>query len=186
MKELLERAWWMLAVRGAIAVLFGILAMLWPGLTLLWLVVLFAAYAFVGGASAVAAAWKNPAGDENRWLILLLGLVSLGAGAIAVIHPALTALVLVLIMGANALATGILDIAAAIRLRKAIAGEWLLILAGLVSILFGVLVFLFPGAGALALVWLIGIYAIATGVLLLTLAFRARAWLKKSSELRQA
>lgn len=91
-------------------------------------------------------------------------------------QPALTALVLVLVMGANALVTGVLDIAVAIRLRKTIEGEWLLIAAGIASIIFGILVFLFPGAGALALVWLISAYAIATGILLLGLAFRARGW----------
>ncbi|HYE35782.1 HdeD family acid-resistance protein [Methylocaldum sp.] len=185
MKELLEQAWWMLAVRGAIAILFGILALIWPGLTLLWLVVLFAAYALISGASEVAAAVKNRARNENWWLILLLGLVSLGAGVIAVFHPDLTALIFVLLMGANALATGVLDIASAIRLRKVMEGEWLLILAGVVSILFGILVFLFPGAGALALVWLISFYAVVTGVLLLTLAFRARAWMR-TGELRHA
>jgi uncharacterized membrane protein HdeD (DUF308 family) len=185
MKELLEQSWWMLAARGAIAVLFGVLALVWPGLTLLWLVILFAAYALAGGGIEVYAAWKNRARDENWWLILLLGLVSLGVGVIAVFHPALTALVLVLLMGANALATGILDIAAAIRLRKVIENEWLLILAGLVSVAFGILVFLFPGAGALALVWLISLYAIITGALLLTLAFRAREWVK-TGELRHA
>jgi uncharacterized membrane protein HdeD (DUF308 family) len=95
---------------------------------------------------------------------------------IAILSPGLTALALVLVMGANALIVGVLDIAAAIRLRKVIQGEWLLILAGIASVVFGVLVLLFPGAGALALVWLISVYAIVTGVLLLALAFRARAW----------
>lgn len=114
--------------------------------------------------------------DEKWWLILLLGLVSLGAGVSAILLPGLTALVLVLVMGANALVTGVLDIAVAIRLRKAIRGEWLLILSGSASLVFGVLVFLFPGAGALALVWLIRVHAIVTGVLLLALAFRVRAW----------
>jgi uncharacterized membrane protein HdeD (DUF308 family) len=176
MKELLEQSWWMLAVRGAIAVLFGIVAALWPGLTLLWLVILFAAYAFVTGGATVYGAWKHRTQDDDWWLILLLGLVGLGAGVIAAFHPALTALVLLLLIGANALVTGVLDIAGAIRLRKVIEGEWLLALAGFLSIAFGILVFLFPGAGALALIWLISLYAIAEGVLLLILAFRARAW----------
>ena len=176
MNELLLRSWWMLALRGAIALLFGVLAVLWPGITLLWLAALFAAYALIGGAVSVIGAVKNRESDEEWWLILLLGLVSLGAGVIAVLHPGLTALVLVLIMGANALVIGVLDIAVAIRLRKVIRGEWLLILAGIGSIVFGVLVFLFPGAGALALVWLISVYAVVTGVLLLALAFRARMW----------
>jgi uncharacterized membrane protein HdeD (DUF308 family) len=178
MNELFLQSWWMLALRGAIALLFGVLAVLWPGITLLWLAALFAAYALIGGAVSIIGAVKNRKSDEEWWLILLLGLVSLGAGVIAILHPGLTALVLVLIMGANALVTGVLDIAVAIRLRKVIRGEWLLILAGIVSIVFGVLVFLFPGAGALALVWLISVYAIVTGVLLLALAFRARTWVR--------
>ncbi len=170
----ISRTWWMFALRGAVAMLFGVLALVWPGLTLLWLVALFAAYALLGGGASVVGAFQSRKSDDHWWLALLLGLVSLGAGVIAILHPALTALVLVLLMGANAIATGVLDIALAIRLRKAIRGEWLLVLAGIVSIVFGVLVFLFPGAGALALVWLISVYAIASGVLLLIVAFQLR------------
>jgi uncharacterized membrane protein HdeD (DUF308 family) len=176
MNRLLSQAWWMLALRGVIALLFGILAFLWPGLTLLWLVTLFAFYALISGAVSIAGAVKNRGSDREWWLILLLGLVSLGAGILAILRPTLTALVLVLVMGANALAIGVLDIAVAIRLRKAIKGEWLLILAGLASVAFGILVFLFPGAGALALVWLVSAHAIATGILVLGLAIRARSW----------
>jgi uncharacterized membrane protein HdeD (DUF308 family) len=176
MQELLLQAWWMLALRGAIALLFGVLAVLWPGLTLLWLVALFAAYALLSGVVSVIGAVRNRQSDEKWWLILLLGLVSIGAGVIAIVYPDLTALLLVLVMGANALVMGVLDIAIAIRLRRAIQGEWLLILSGILSVVFGVLVFLFPGAGALALVWLISTYAIVTGILLLALAFRARSW----------
>src|SRR6266436_3709093 len=176
MDELLLRLWWMLALRGVIALLFGVLAIVWPGLTLLWLVALFAAYALLGGAASVIGAVRHRHSDEKWWLILLLGLVSIGAGVSTIFYPGLTALVLVLVMGANALVTGVLDIAVAIRLRKAIRGEWLLIVTGIISIVFGVLVFLFPGAGALALAWLISVHAIVTGVLLLALAFRVRAW----------
>jgi uncharacterized membrane protein HdeD (DUF308 family) len=164
----------MFALRGVVAIVFGVLALAWPGITLLWLVVLFAAFALINGAASAAGALRNRSGDEHWWLALLLGLVSLGAGVIAIVSPGLTALVLVLLMGANAIGTGVLDIALAIRLRRAIRGEWVLILAGVVSIAFGVLVFLFPGAGALALVWLISVYAIASGVLLLAVAWRLR------------
>lgn len=181
MNELLARAWWMLALRGVIALLFGILALLLPGLTLLWLVALFAAYALIGGIASAVGAVKNRQSDREWWLILMLGLVSVCAGIVAVFEPLLTALVLVLVMGANALITGVLDIAVAIRLRKVIEGEWLLIAAGFASVVFGVLVFLFPGAGALALVWLISAHAIATGVLLLALAFRARGWARTAA-----
>ena len=176
MNELLARSWWMLAMLGVIAMLFAVLALVWPGLTLLSLVVLFAAYALSGGIMWIMGAIRHRKSGEDWWLVLLLGLVSIGAGLIAIFHPELTALVLVLVMGANALITGVLEIVAAIRLRKEIQGEWLMILTGIIAIAFGVFVFLFPGAGALALVWLISLYAAFTGALLLALAFRARVW----------
>lgn len=185
MNDLLMRSWWMLAAFGVISMLFAVLVLVWPGLTLLSLVALFAAYALFGGIMWVIGAVTNRKSDEEWWLILLLGLVSIGAGVIAILHPELTALVLVLVMGANALIMGVLDIAVAIRLRKEIRGEWLLGLTGIVSIVFGILVFLFPRAGALALVWLISFYAASTGALLLALAFRARAW-ARAADLREA
>lgn len=175
MNETLLRSWWILALRGVIAIAFGVLALIWPGLTLLALVALFAAYALLTGAISVFGAIRNRKRDDEWWLLLLLGLVGIGAGVIALIHPGLTTLVLVLVIAANAIVTGILDIAAAIRLRKAIRDEYLLTLSGVASILFGVLAFLFPTAGALALVWMISLYAIITGVLLLAVAFRLRA-----------
>jgi uncharacterized membrane protein HdeD (DUF308 family) len=171
--------------RGAVALLFGGLAVLWPGLTLLWLVAMFAAYALVGGGAAIVGAVKNRHSERGWWLVLLLGLTSVAAGIIAIFYPGLTALALVLVMAANALVTGVLDIVVAIRLRKIVQHEWLLILNGVAAIVFGVLVFLFPGAGALALVWLISLYAIFTGVLLLALAWRARAWGTNIPELRK-
>jgi uncharacterized membrane protein HdeD (DUF308 family) len=180
MDQLLLKSWWMLALRGAAALLFGILALIWPGMTLLVLVALFAAYALISGGVSVVAAIRNRSSDKGWWLILLLGVVSLAAGVIAVFNPGITILVLVLIMGANALVTGILDIVVAIRLRKQIEREWLLALAGVVSIVFGLLVFLFPAAGALAMVFMVSFYATLTGILLLTLAFRARKWVKRS------
>jgi uncharacterized membrane protein HdeD (DUF308 family) len=112
--------------------------------------------------------------NEDWWLLLLLGLVSIGAGVIAIVQPSVTALVLVLLMAANALVTGVLDIVMAVRLRKVMRDEWMLVLSGAASIVFGIAVFLFPTAGALALVWLISLYAVVTGVLLLAVAFRVR------------
>jgi uncharacterized membrane protein HdeD (DUF308 family) len=176
MNELLSKSWRGLAVRGTVSVLFGILVALWPGLTLVWLIVMFAAYAVIGGLVSVTTAVQNRKGTEGWWLVLLLGLVSIGAGGLAIMLPHLTALVLVLLIGATALTTGILDIAMAVRLREVIHGEGLLFLNGFVSVMFGISVFFFPGAGALALAWLISIYAIITGGLLLLLAWRARSW----------
>jgi uncharacterized membrane protein HdeD (DUF308 family) len=173
MKKSLAVSWWVLALQGAGALVFGVLALVWPGVTLIVLVALYSAYALITGAGTTVAAVKNRARKGWR-LMLLLGLVSLAAGVLALIYPALTALALVLIMGASAIVHCVLQVAMAIRLRKEIRGQWLLGLAGFVSLLFGGFVLLFPGPGALALVWLIAVHAITIGVLLLALAWRAR------------
>ena len=173
MKKWLAVSWWVLALQGAGALVFGVLAFAWPGITLIALVALYAAYALIIGAGSTFAALKNRARKGWR-LMLLFGLASLAAGVLALIYPALTALALVLIMGVTAVVQGVLQLSMAIRLRKEIRGEWLLGLAGIVSILFGGFVLLFPEPGALALVWLIGLHAITIGVLLLVLAWRAR------------
>lgn len=175
MTDSLMKSWWILALRGVFAILFGVLAFLWPGITLLTLVALFAAYALLGGVASIAGAVANRRRDEDWWMPLLIGLVGVGAAIISVIHPGLTALVFVLLVGAHALVTGALDIAFAIRLRKIIHDEWLLVLSGVASIVFGALVFLFPSAGALALIWLISLYAVLTGALMLGLSLRLRA-----------
>jgi uncharacterized membrane protein HdeD (DUF308 family) len=176
MRQLFANSWWVLALRGAAALLFGILALAWPGVTLLFLVALFAAYAIVSGGVALVGAIRNR-GDRGWWLVLLLGLVSLAAGVLAIFYPAITALALVLLMGANAVVSGVLEMALAVRLRREIEGrgEWLLGIAGFVSILFGVFVLVFPGPGALALVWLVALHAITIGILFLIAAFRLRS-----------
>lgn len=177
MNETLLKSWWMLAVRGVIAILFGVLAAILPGLTLLWLAILFAVYALLGGAVWVFGAVRNRANDTYWWLLLLLGVVSIGAGVIAASNPALTSLVLILLIGANALITGVLDVVVAIRMRRYLRSEVLFVLSGVASILFGLVVFLFPaGAGALALVWLISMYAVVSGILLLGAAYQVRIW----------
>lgn len=176
MNELLARSWWMLALQGALALTFGILALVWPDATLIVLVAFFAAWALLGGAASVTAAIQHRKTDAGWWLVLLLGVVSLAAGLIAIFNPGITILALVLVMGVNALITGVLQIVVAIRLRKQIEREWLLALAGVVAVIFGVLVVLFPAAGALAMVWLVSFYATFTGILLLALAFKARKW----------
>ncbi len=177
MNETVLRYWWMPALRGVIAIAFGVLALALPAITLLWLVALFAAYALFGGIVWIVGALKNRKADDHWWVLFIAGLAGVGAAVIALVHPGITALVLVLLIGANALVTGVLDLVIAIRLRRRIHGELLMVLSGLASIVFGVIVFMYPlGAGALALVWLVGFYAIATGVLLLALALRVRSW----------
>jgi len=169
-------SWRVLALRGAAALIFGVLALVWPGITLLLLVALFAAYALVSGGAALVGAIRNRDADRQWWIVLLLGSASLAAGALAILLPGLTALALVLLMGANAVVNGVLEIVWAVRLRHRIQGEWLLGLAGLLSIVFGVFVLLFPGAGALAMVWLIAVYAIAIGILLLAAGLKLRRY----------
>jgi uncharacterized membrane protein HdeD (DUF308 family) len=181
MERLLSRTWWVLALRGAVALLLGIMALAWPGITLLVLVALFAAFALLVGAVIVAGALANRTMDPGWWLMIVLGIVSLAAGTFAIVQPGTTLFALVLLMAVNAIVTGALDIAIAIRLRKEIEHEWLLIVIGVIAIAFGVLVLAFPPAGALALAFFLGFYATVIGVLLLALAFRARRWQKASA-----
>ena len=176
MDQLLKQSWWMIALRGVVAVLFGVVALVWPALALLWIVAMFAAYALLGGIASAVAAIKHRDIDRGWWLVLLLGIVSIVASIFAILHPDLTVLALVLLMGANAIVTGVLDIAVAVRVRQSRRREWLLALIGVLSIIFGVLVFVLPAAGALAMVLITSAYALLTGVLLLTLAIRARSW----------
>lgn len=176
MKDLFTRSWWLLALQGVVAIAFGVLAIMWPGLTLLWLVALFAAYALLQGGAAIFASIRGRRVESKWWVVLLLGLVSVVAGVLAIFYPAITALMLILLMGANALVNGVLQLVVAVRLRRQIRREWLLMASGIISIIFGALVMLFPAGGALAMVWLVSFYAVLTGVLLLALAFRARSW----------
>lgn len=177
MNETLLRSWWLLALRGVAAIVFGAMAIAWPAMTLVTLALLFAAFALAAGALWIFGALAHRRADPRWWLMLLLGLFSLGAGAIASLYPGLTTLALVVLAGANALVTGVLDIVVALRVRKFIKNEWLLALSGGVSILFGLIVLLFPaGAGAVALAWMLGLYALATGSMLLALALQVRTW----------
>ncbi len=177
MTETLLRSWWLLGCRGAIAVLFGVAAILWPSITLITLAALFTAFALLAGAVWIFGAVRHRRVDPRWWVLMLLGIFSVGAGVTAALHPALTILALILLIGANALVSGVLDIVVAVRVRKYMKGELLLVLSGIASVLFGFVVLMFPtGAGALALAWLTGLYAIVTGALLLALALQVRSW----------
>jgi uncharacterized membrane protein HdeD (DUF308 family) len=177
MLETLTRHWWVLALRGGAAVLFGLLALIWPGITVLALVLLFGAYALVDGVLALYTTLANrPAAQGRRGCLALEGVAGVLAAIGAVVWPGITALVLLYLIAVWALVTGVAEILTAIRLRREIEGEWLMILSGALSILFGVLAFLFPSAGALAVVWLIAGYAIAFGVVMVILAFRVRRY----------
>jgi uncharacterized membrane protein HdeD (DUF308 family) len=172
---LLTRNWWALALRGLAAILFGVLAFAWPGITLLVLIIFFGAYMLVDGIFAIVAAVRA-AGEEARWWLLLLeGVLGVVVGLVAFFWPGLTALALLYLVAAWAIVTGIMEIAAAIRLRREVVGEWALILGGAFSVLFGVLLVVIPArAGLLSLTWLIGVYAVVFGVLQVILAFRVR------------
>jgi uncharacterized membrane protein HdeD (DUF308 family) len=171
--------WWMYAVRGVIAVIFGVMALIWPGQTLQALVLVFGAFALVDGIFAIFAGIASYRYFERWWAVLLEGIVGVVIGLLTFFWPNITALVLVYFIAAWALITGIFEIVAAIQLRREVTGEWILILSGLLSILFGVLLFFFPGAGAVSVIWLIGVYAIVFGISEIIFAFRLRSLLRE-------
>ncbi|HKF69568.1 MAG TPA: HdeD family acid-resistance protein [Vicinamibacterales bacterium] len=172
--DVLARHWWAIALRGLAAIIFGILAFAMPGVTLAVLVLLFGAYALVDGIFNIVAAVSGRSGSQSWWMVLLEGLVSVAAGLVTFFMPGLTALTLVYVISAWAIITGVLEIVAAIRLRKEITNEWWLALSGVLSIVFGALVAIAPGAGALALIFWIGAYAVVFGAMLVALGFRLR------------
>lgn len=165
--------WWAMVVRGIAAIIFGILAFVLPGITVAVLIILFGAYAFVDGVFAIVAAIRGQGHGHTLWLVFE-GIVGILAGLIAFFSPGLTAFALLYVIAAWAVITGVLEIVAGIRLRHAISNEWSYLLAGIASVVFGVLLFIRPAAGILTLVWLIGAFAIIFGVLLLILGFRMK------------
>ncbi len=168
----LSRNWWVFLIRGIAAILFGLIAFVWPGLTLTVLVLMFGAYAVVDGIFALIAGISGRV--EGRWWLILAGVAGIIAGVLTFFWPGITALVLLYFIAAWAVVMGIFQIAAAIRLRRVIEGEWFLVLSGIVAVLFGLFLVFMPGAGALASIWIIGSYAVVFGILMIILAFRLR------------
>jgi len=164
-----------LALRGVIAILFGLAAFLRPGIALEALILLFGAYALVDGVFSIVGVFGGTRAGTPRWLLFLEGVVSILAGLIALIFPGLTAVALLYLVAAWAIVTGLAQAATAIRLRQEITGEWALILGGILSVIFGLLLAVLPAVGILSLVWLVGAYAVAFGILLLITAFQVRA-----------
>jgi uncharacterized membrane protein HdeD (DUF308 family) len=166
--------WWALVLRGIAAIIFGLCAFFIPGITLGILVAVFAAYALVDGIFAIAAA-INQTDPNGHWgAMLLKGVVSIIAGIIAVAYPGTTAVVLFYVMSIWAIATGILEIVAAARLRKEVKGEWRLALSGILSVLFGLVLMAYPGPGIVAVLWLIGTYGIVFGSLMIATGINLR------------
>jgi uncharacterized membrane protein HdeD (DUF308 family) len=172
--DTLSHNWWLLALRGLAAIFFGLLTFIWPGISLFALIMLFGAFALVNGVLSIFLAVRAPKGYPRFGSLVLGGVCGIFAAILTLIWPGLTALGLLIMIAAWAIVTGILEIVAAIKLRKEIKREWLLILAGLCSVVFGVLLMLMPGPGALVLVLWIGAYTLVVGLLLIVLAFKVR------------
>lgn len=177
MVHVLARNWWAVLIRGIAAVIFGILAFVWPSITLVVIGILFGAYAFVDGVFAIVAAIRAAQAHERWWPFVLEGIVGLAIAAITVYDVGITLFALYITIAAWAFITGILELVAAIQLRKSIANEWLLILAGICSILFSILMIWHPFAAALAIIWIIAAYAVVFGIMMIALSFRLRGHL---------
>ena len=171
--QLLAKNWWMFLLKGLAGVVFGLIAFAWPRITLVTLVLLCGAYIGVVGVLELIAAIRGGT-MAPRWWLAVAGLAAIAASAMTFLPPGITALLLIYIIGVWALVHGIFEIIGAIQVRKIITNEWGLILSGLLSALFGIVVLLRPGAGAVGLVWVIGAYALAVGILLIGLSFRLR------------
>ncbi len=176
MLQSIAQSWWLFALRGVAAIVFGILAFVAPGATILALVLVFGIYAVVDGVLAIVAAFQVRAVIDRWWVVLLEGLAGVLAGIIAIVYPQITAGALLLLIAFWAVFTGIMEIIAAIRFRREINNEWSLIFAGVLSVILGIILVAYPFAGAVGLVWAIGAYAILFGLSMFYLAFRLRGF----------
>jgi len=175
MLNLLARNWWLIEIRGVAAVAFGVLAFLWPGLTLVVLVTLFAAYMLIDGiALLVSLRRAEPATTGHRLTVALMGILGVAIGIATIFLPGITALALLYLVAFWAITLGATQVVAAIRLRREISGELWLVIGGIVTVLFGAYLVIFPGAGLLSLVWLVGIWAIVFGITSMVVAWRLR------------
>ena len=171
--DTLARNWWLFLLRGIAGIVFGVITFFAPGISLAALVLLFGAYALADGVFAIWSAIRRH-GEDRWWLLTLQGLLSIAAAVVTVLWPGITALVLLYVVAAWALVTGVLEIAVAIRLRKAIPNEWLLVVSGIASVVLGVLLAANPALGALVVVLWIGAYALVSGAMLVALSLRLR------------
>jgi uncharacterized membrane protein HdeD (DUF308 family) len=173
MLHALAKNWWLILLRGLFAILFGILTFIWPGVSLLTLVLLYGAYALADGVLALWAAITGGT-PAPRWWLSIVGLLGIAAGLLTLFWPGITALVLLWFIAGWAIAHGVMEIIGAIKLRKEIDNEWLLIAGGFISVIFGLIMLLQPGAGALALIVVIGAFALLYGILLVSFSLRLR------------
>ena len=169
MLEVMSRHWGAIALRGVLAILFGVVAFVWPGPTVAVLVILLGAFALLEGITNIVIGVRGREGFE-----IFEGVVSAIVGLIFLFRPGIGALTVIYFVAAWAIITGITRVVAAIQLRRVLRNEWLLVLAGLASVLFGVIVAVFPGAGIVALIWFVAAWAIVIGVLLVALAIELR------------
>ncbi|MGC1357912.1 MAG: HdeD family acid-resistance protein [Xanthobacteraceae bacterium] len=174
MISVLAQNWWAIGIRGVLGILFGLIALFLPGATMLSLVIVFATYAFVDGVFGIVSAIRTARQHERWWLLVLEALISVAAAAVAVLWPGITVVAFVFVVAFWAIFTGILELAAAFRLRFIDGRSWL-IFGGIVSVLYGALLIIAPMAGAVVLTWWLGAYALIFGVALVVLAFRLRA-----------
>lgn len=172
MFESMARNWWVPALRGVLAIVVGLIALFLPGATLYALVLLFGIYALLDGVSLLFMAFS--VGQTNRWWLAIEGILGIAAAIVALAYPLSTALALTLLIGAWAVVTGILEIVAVFGMQNKVVPAWLLVLNGVLSVIFGVVLFVFPLAGTFAWVWVFGVYALAAGFALLVFAFQVR------------
>jgi uncharacterized membrane protein HdeD (DUF308 family) len=168
------KRWWVLMARGIAAILFGICAIVWPGITLLYLVILFSAFSIIDGVAAMVLGFRGEADGTVWWTMVILGVLAIAAGIAAFAWPGVTLLVLATIIAISAIVRGAFEIFAAITLRKELEDEWILGLSGAMSVIFGALIMFRPGAGLIALTLLIGAYMLALGVFAIALSLRLR------------
>lgn len=180
----LARNWWAIVLRGVCAVLFGVAAFAWPGLTLAVLVIMYGAYALVDGILAVIAAIAARQPGRFPWGLLLAGLAAVGVGVLTFAMPGLTALALLYLIAVWAILRGVFEVIAAVHLRREIDHEWLLAASGVLSILLGLFLIVSPGAGAIALLWAIGGMAIVVGVIMIGLGFRLKGMRDRVAKVR--
>ena len=172
--QALSKAWWLILLRGIVFILFGVVALANPGATLVVLITLFGAFALVDGLLGIWNAFATRGASDNWWILLIEGFVGVLFGYLALRAPGLTAAVLLLYIAFWAMITGALRVITAIRLRKEIQGEWFLVMSGFASMLFGVLMMLWPGAGALAMLSVIAVWAIVAGAFQVLVAFKVK------------